>query len=1323
MKEGRENKRGIGARVLSIVLSLALLFGSLTGAISIREEMESKAADEPNLWITWHEQPLDPTEVYDLRDKTMELGLKTASGTAYDDKDVYQVRWSVGSATNVTIAEDVSSQARSIVTALAPGKAQVTVTVFDKTGGSYTQIGTTSCQINVVFSVDTSVDDSIFKTVYKSDDVRSLVLYADDSPVQMTLNFGDAKDAQWSVDNEEVVKVGQRTGLVTPRGAGFTHIRTTYTPSGSTTTLSATLDVYVIPKARNEESMTYSTNPTVQVDSGGYFYTDTLFENNKEAIRGKIYWSVRQEDGTGGRKEIANSLGKESDLISVNPTGSMTNQMQVSGTSGEYYVYLYPYNSAHREHIDEVDETKTISPTVVHLIIKSAIYDKPVTLGIGDVLDLAKNYNMTTKDFHDTFTVTRTVGSAPADNYLSYNNVDETVTALREATVNVRMTIRSGKEKYVAGLLGYSEVSELPKTYFDTTVTIVDGITLGDSSIVLMVGQEYQLHASLHGTYTGTINWRSADNSYVTVSDTGVIKGIKVTGNDVPVTASVNVAGGVIRTATCQVKVETAMTDFTLNPGTNQIMDVGRVMTIEAKIKETVSVAPLRWISSKPEYFTVTPAADGKTAVINALAGGTGTLMVENTLNGKMVSIDIEVRIPVETLEFTQPEYTFPFYQTGHNMLQELKMAPDNITSSSLIWSVDLTSVATIDKSGYLKFGNPGTISLSVRPEYNPNNIYATCIIKITGGPDNIIFENLQNDTLNIEVGQEFYVNLKFTPETAETTLDLPVSKPDIIHVSYDTDRKQIRVIGQAPGSVTVTVITEDRLSFPFYVNVTQAASGIAFKDPSITLINGDVRQGTKQLEPILTPTSSTETVSYESDDTSIATVDATGLVTAVAAGDTLVLARTSSGKVAIIKVYVLDMVTELIQDTDQLIVYVGKKKTIKPTVMPATASNKKITWTWSAIGGTGSISMEEKTSSVVVTGVSPGNIKLIGTSEDNHAAKVIYFLTVKYKTPQYTTKVTLTPKVKYVNVGKSFRVGRKVTGAYKGNKKLKWKSSNKKVATVSKKGKVKAKKVGKATITATAQDGSKAKGKMKVVVRRLVTKIKMNRSTATILVGDSVKLSVRVTPSNASVKGVTWKSSNTSIATVNGGKVIGIAPGIVKITATSKDVKKKKTSCWVTVKERVDATGFTVADPSLIVAKGKAVQSGITVTPANATTDVTYWSDNKYVATVSSRGKITSHHVGQATIYARAANGVEAFVDVTVVDLNRKALTLRQYDTEQLSIAGITTGIKWYSANPNIAKVSNDGTVTGRTPGVTIIYAVIENVKLGCRVTVKRIR
>ncbi|MBQ7201086.1 MAG: Ig domain-containing protein, partial [Eubacterium sp.] len=342
---------------------------------------------------------------------------------------------------------------------------------------------------------------------------------------------------------------------------------------------------------------------------------------------------------------------------------------------------------------------------------------------------------------------------------------------------------------------------------------------------------------------------------------------------------------------------------------------------------------------------------------------------------------------------------------------------------------------------------------------------------------------------------------------------------------------------------------------------------------------------------------------------------------------------------------------------------------------------------------------------------------------KSNKSLTVSYLINVVNKNAKYSTVVTLSPKIKYMNVGKYFKVKRKVTDANNGNKKLKWKSTNTRVATVNSKGRVKSKKVGTTYIVATCQDGSKAKGRMKVVVRNQVTKISLNKTTANLLVGKTTRLRVIYTPRNATVKGVTWKSSDPAIATVNGGKVIAVATGIVKITATSKDTTGKKASCWVTVSEPQPVTNFTITDAQITVAKGKSVNCGITPNPINATDSIRYFSDNPSVASVNSRGKITTHRVGQASIYARASNGVEGRVDVTVVDLNRKAVTLRQYDTEQLMVNQISEGVTWYSADPNIAKVDENGLVTGRLPGTTIIYANVDGVKLGCRVTVTKIR
>ncbi len=84
-------------------------------------------------------------------------------------------------------------------------------------------------------------------------------------------------------------------------------------------------------------------------------------------------------------------------------------------------------------------------------------------------------------------------------------------------------------------------------------------------------------------------------------------------------------------------------------------------------------------------------------------------------------------------------------------------------------------------------------------------------------------------------------------------------------------------------------------------------------------------------------------------------------------------------------------------------------------------------------------------------------------------------------------------------------------------------------------------------------------------------------------------------------------------------------------------------------------------------------------------------------MATVNKYGKIKTKRAGEATIYGTTSTGLYGYCDVLVVDLNRKAVTLRPYDTEQLHVNEISTGVTWYSRDINIATVSSTGLVTGR--------------------------
>ncbi|MCR4605207.1 MAG: Ig-like domain-containing protein, partial [Eubacterium sp.] len=1108
------SKGRVGRRLLSVLLALNLFITAFYGIVFFRDSGKIAKADTSVQIKIAGGAVLD-----DRQPNTMDVGewpLEIqSSDISFDKPSDYEVTWGVqsGGGTVINMVDPSEPNIfKKNIQALAPGNATIYVQVY-KTDDGHTRVGFASYTIEVTLGIDTSTGSSErYKKVYNDDTKKSLIMYTGEKNVQMKLNFGDATKAKWISDEEEIITVGENTGKVDAIGAGKTVLHAEYTYPGSTDPANAEIDVYVIPRLSQTNGMGYETNPSFVIDAdNNSIYNDTFFkENSPNSVRGKIYWSIMVEAPPGSSEdkiEIANSSGKKSDLIDISPYRSNSNRMTVKGTAGEYYVYFYVYDSKHKDNIKDLGDS-SYSPTMAKITIKSSVDDKDVVLGIGDSLNLPENYNMTDDDFKNTFSVLAPVikeGGADAGNYVELNPDKTIVTAMKEETVLVRMKAKPDKIDYVKQLLGIDPDDPLPAGHedgvFSITLIIVDGITLAPTAVVISLGQEYQLHASLHGDTLGEIYWASDSPSYVSVDpNTGLIKGLKVTTSDVKVKASVQMKGGVVRTASTVVKVEPAVTKFTLNPSGNQKMNVGDVLTMEAKIQEKVSVAPLRWISTKEDIFTVTPAADNKTAVINAISGGTGTLMVENTVNGERVTVDIIVQIPIESIEFTNKDgYKIPFYQNGHNMREEVKITPDNATSTDLVWTLEgSTSIATIDSSGYLKFKAPGRISVTVRPAYNPRGVYDTTIITIVGGPNDITFENLKDNILNVEVSEEKTVNLKFDPETATTSLVWRASRPGIVRLTYDEERKQLNVLGQGVGECIVSCRTDDNLVFEFTAIVTQGAESISFAYDAIDLILGSENKMTYQLVPVLKPDGATETITYTSRNTSIATVGTSGLVQAVAVGTTQIVATTSRGRTAIVDVFVSQAVMDLTQDFETGTVYVGESITITPGFVPETSTNKNIDWTWK---GNGEVTLSGS-SSVTVTGVKTGSVTLIGKSVDNKAAVVSYLLSVKTRKPVYKTVVTLSPKVKYLNVGKSYKVKSKVTGAYKGNKKLKWKSSNKKVATVSQKGKVKAKKVGKATITATAQDGSKKKDKMKVIVRRLVTKIKMNKSTANILVG-----------------------------------------------------------------------------------------------------------------------------------------------------------------------------------------------------------------------------
>lgn len=170
-----------------------------------------------------------------------------------------------------------------------------------------------------------------------------------------------------------------------------------------------------------------------------------------------------------------------------------------------------------------------------------------------------------------------------------------------------------------------------------------------------------------------------------------------------------------------------------------------------------------------------------------------------------------------------------------------------------------------------------------------------------------------------------------------------------------------------------------------------------------------------------------------------------------------------------------------------------------------------------------------------------------------------------------------------YLKKGEKFRIKYKVKPANASNTKIAFATSNKKVATVSAKGVIQAKKPGAARITLKAKDGSRKKASLQIkVVKKLkpVKKITLKRKKATLnLTGCTVyeqtlSLKASVAPKNATVKKVVYRSSDSKVASVSKkGVVTAKKAGKASITAYAADGRGAKAVCQIVVENTPSAT------------------------------------------------------------------------------------------------------------------------------------------------------
>lgn len=219
----------------------------------------------------------------------------------------------------------------------------------------------------------------------------------------------------------------------------------------------------------------------------------------------------------------------------------------------------------------------------------------------------------------------------------------------------------------------------------------------------------------------------------------------------------------------------------------------------------------------------------------------------------------------------------------------------------------------------------------------------------------------------------------------------------------------------------------------------------------------------------------------------------------------------------------------------------------------------------------------------------------------------------------------------------------------------VKWTSSNEAVVTVDAAGKLTAKAAGKAIITAITSDGN-VMYCIVTVENIKVSKITITTTTSNkIATGKKVTLKATVTPSNAYNKGVTWKSSNTKVATVSSSGVVTTKKKMggktVTITATAKDGSGKKASYKIYIKKGIVKKVYISGVKSVRAGK-KLYLKGKTSASSGANRTLKWSSSNTKYAKVSSKGTVTTYKAGKkksVKITARAVDGSGKSKTVTI--------------------------------------------------------------------------
>ena len=566
------------------------------------------------------------------------------------------------------------------------------------------------------------------------------------------------------------------------------------------------------------------------------------------------------------------------------------------------------------------------------------------------------------------------------------------------------------------------------------------------------------------------------------------------------------------------------------------------------------------------------------------------------------------------------------------------------------------------------------------------------------------------SEIIMVADGSTSVIQATVLPTFASTKdLDWSSSAPEIASVS------QAGVVtATAPGTAVITASAIDGSGVTATCNVTVNGIPVASVTLNRSTASLMVGENVSLSATVLPANASDKSIIWSSSDESIASIDETGTVTAIAIGSTTIKATSVSnpeisGECLI--TVVPTPVSGITLSQSSVSIKVGGLVKIDASVLPESATNKAIVWT---IANPEIASVDENG---LVTGLALGTTNLTATAADDGGASAICVVNV---IPTPAESITIdTPERTSFKVGESIQLSASVLPENATDKTVTWTSSDSNIIAINSNGVATAMSVGEAIITATNSAGQTSTITL-TVIPTLAESLSVYPQSITLKIGESGNVAVTIAPSTTTTKSISYRSANETVATVDdNGMITGVGLGETDVIVSTLDGSSLSASVKVNVIPTPAESVSIEYDGPTSLHIGHTAQLSAIVLPEDATDkSVTWQVQSAEVLSVSPEGLLKAVGLGEAWVSATTSNGKSAYMTFNVIPtpvssivLNPDAVSLKATETVTLAATvtpenGTNKTIAWASSDNAVASVDINGNVTANSVGEAIVTA-----------------